>query len=208
MSAIFGILYAMTAVGMIFLTAVAVKRKWIKKHGIVLANALITLIYLAWRIPTVPVRSVPEFLLGLLLLGAELLGIVQFLIAQSLLAGDYRVRKRTLGDFPGKPPAVDVLICTYNEPVNLVETTVLAALNLDYPEGKCRVWLCDDGHREEMRRMAERNGAGYLSREGNAGAKAGNLNYALSQTEGEEVYKRQYRDWHPQAGHGEAVCQL
>ena len=185
MSATIGMLYALTAVGMIILTAVAVKRRRIKKYWIVLVNLVITLIYLTWRLSVVPLWSVTEFLLGVLLLGAELLGIVQFIISQSLLAGEYRVKKRTLGDFSGKVPDVDVLICTYNEPVSLVEATVLAALNLDYPEGRCRVWLCDDGHREEMKRMAERNGAGYLSREGNAGAKAGNLNYALSRTEGE-----------------------
>ncbi len=42
-------------------------------------------------------------------------------------------------------PTVDVYIPTYNESLSVVQDTVLAALNLDYPADKLRVYLLDDG---------------------------------------------------------------
>jgi cellulose synthase/poly-beta-1,6-N-acetylglucosamine synthase-like glycosyltransferase len=51
-------------------------------------------------------------------------------------------------------PSVDVLIPTYNEPLAVVRPTVLAALGLDWPQEKLRVWLLDDGRREELRAFA------------------------------------------------------
>ena len=80
----------------------------------------------------------------------------------------------------GPPPAVDVLIPTYDEPLAVVEPTVAAATRLRGAEA--RVWLLDDGDRSEMAELAERHGAGYLTRSDRRGAKAGNLNHALAHT--------------------------
>ena len=44
-------------------------------------------------------------------------------------------------------------------------------------------WVLDDGHRDEIRRLAERLGARYLTRPDNAFAKAGNLNHALGEVQ-------------------------
>jgi cellulose synthase (UDP-forming) len=85
---------------------------------------------------------------------------------------------------PGRAPtgaeAVDVLIPAYDEPLDVVEPTVAAAAALHGAE--VRVWLLDDGRRSEMESMAARHGVGYLTRDENAGAKAGNLNNALRAT--------------------------
>ena len=52
---------------------------------------------------------------------------------------------------------------------------------MKYPDkGKVHIYLCDDGHREEMKALAMRLGVNYLDREDHAGAKAGNLNNALA----------------------------
>ena len=50
-------------------------------------------------------------------------------------------------------------------------------------DGDPRIWLLDDGARDEMRSLAERLGVGYLRRRGNDGAKAGNINAALGRTD-------------------------
>lgn len=142
-------------------------------------HVLITLVYLIWRIRVIPVNNVHGFLIGILLLGAEFMGIFLFSFLMFLLSGEYRIKKRSLSDFDDKIPTVDVFICTYNEPVSLLEATVLAALNLDYPEDKLSIYLCDDGGREPVRRLAERCGIRYMTRDGNEGVKAGNLNQAL-----------------------------
>jgi cellulose synthase catalytic subunit (UDP-forming) len=86
-----------------------------------------------------------------------------------------------LPDDPEAWPAVDVLVPTLNEPLDLVRTTALAAMNIDWPGEKLRVWILDDGRREEFRAFAAETGIGYLARGDNTDAKAGNINYALKQ---------------------------
>ncbi len=98
----------------------------------------------------------------------------------------WRMRERTA------PPAgpgltVDVFITTYNEPLEMVMETALAAQRIRYPH---QTWILDDGAREDLRVRAERHGIGYVTRGAEwAGrprhAKAGNLNNALMMTQGE-----------------------
>jgi len=76
-------------------------------------------------------------------------------------------------------PDVDVLIPTYNEPLDVVRYTALGALNLDWPADKLHVYLLDDGRRPEFERFAFQAGIGYRIRPDNAHAKAGNINAAL-----------------------------
>lgn len=80
----------------------------------------------------------------------------------------------------GQWPAVDIFICTYNEPLDVIEKSIVTALALDYPAAT--VWVCDDTRREWLRDYCIEVGANYLMRPDNTGAKAGNLNNALMQT--------------------------
>ncbi len=84
-------------------------------------------------------------------------------------------------------PTVDVFVPTYNEPLNVVKPTILAARDLDYPADKLNVYLLDDGDREEFRKFAQEAGVHYQTRRDNKHAKAGNLNEALARTRGELV---------------------
>ena len=84
-------------------------------------------------------------------------------------------------------PTVDVLIPTYNEPLKVVRTTVFAAMAMDWPKDKLRVYILDDGKREEFRLFAEEVNVGYLTRSTKKHAKAGNLNSALKFVKGEYV---------------------
>ena len=76
-------------------------------------------------------------------------------------------------------PNVDVLIPTFNEPLEVVRYTALGALNMDWPEDKLHIYILDDGRRKEFERFAFEAGVGYKTREGNVHAKAGNINTAL-----------------------------
>ncbi|MGA8528483.1 MAG: UDP-forming cellulose synthase catalytic subunit, partial [Acidobacteriaceae bacterium] len=76
-------------------------------------------------------------------------------------------------------PEVDLLIPTYNEPLDVVRYTALASLNIDWPADKLHVYILDDGNREEFRTFALEAGIGYITRGDNQGAKAGNINHAL-----------------------------
>ncbi len=87
------------------------------------------------------------------------------------------------------PPArldvtVDVFVPTYNESVDLVRKTLLAARSMDHPH---KTWLLDDGRRPEMRALAAQLGCEYLERGDNLHAKAGNLNHALQHSSGELI---------------------
>ncbi|MBD2566502.1 glycosyltransferase [Anabaena lutea] len=52
-------------------------------------------------------------------------------------------------------PDVDVFVTCYNEPPEIVEETARAALAIDYPTTKLRVYILDDGNSEQMRAMSE-----------------------------------------------------
>jgi cellulose synthase (UDP-forming) len=77
-------------------------------------------------------------------------------------------------------PAVDIFICTYNEPLEVVEKSILLSLELDY--GPKTVWVLDDTRRPWLKAYCEEVGARYLTRPDNKGAKAGNLNNGLAET--------------------------
>ncbi|MFO0691572.1 MAG: glycosyl hydrolase family 8 [Myxococcota bacterium] len=83
---------------------------------------------------------------------------------------------------PGFAPSVDVMIPIFKEPLEILERTLVAARAMRYPN--LRVHVLDDGHREEVRVLAERLGARYIQGP-RQHAKAGNLNHAIARTEGE-----------------------
>jgi cellulose synthase (UDP-forming) len=90
--------------------------------------------------------------------------------------------KRPIVPLPEDPdhwPRVDLLIPTYNEPLNIVRSTALAAMNVDWPTEKLNIYILDDGRREAFREFAEQAGVGYITRDNNRHAKAGNINQAL-----------------------------
>jgi cellulose synthase (UDP-forming) len=98
--------------------------------------------------------------------------------------------RRRVSPPPLEGVTVDVFITTYNEPVELLRLTVEAALRIDWPQLK--VHLLDDGTRPEMAALCRELGCGYITRgeewEGKPRhAKAGNVNNALMQTDGEFI---------------------
>ena len=97
-------------------------------------------------------------------------------IDRSGLADAAQSRMEREGDFP----SVDVFICTYDEPLEILEKSVLTALALDYPD--FAVWVLDDTRRGWLREYCAAVGAHYVTRDNNRDAKAGNLNNGLAVT--------------------------
>lgn len=84
-------------------------------------------------------------------------------------------------------PSVDIFVPTYNEDLNVVKNTIYASLGIDWPKDKLKVWILDDGGREEFRQFAKQVGVEYIARTTHEHAKAGNINNALKYAKGEFV---------------------
>ncbi len=82
-------------------------------------------------------------------------------------------------------PSVDILIPTYDEPEFIVRRTIIGCQAINYTDKK--IYLLDDTRRSEMRQLALELGCEYLARPDNLYAKAGNLNHALPQINGELI---------------------
>lgn len=81
--------------------------------------------------------------------------------------------------------SVDVLIPVCREPLDMVETTIRAALALRYANKT--VFVLDDGEDPALKACCQRLGAHYLGRPTHDHRKAGNLNYGLAHSHGDLV---------------------
>ena len=82
----------------------------------------------------------------------------------------------------GSVTSIDVFITTYGESVEVIRRTALAAVAM---RGEHLTWILDDGRSDEVRDLAAEVGARYVRRLSSGGAKAGNVNHALSISNGQ-----------------------
>lgn len=85
---------------------------------------------------------------------------------------------------PPSDLSVDVFVTAYGEPYEMIEKTLMAAYQM---RGTHKTWLLDDGGNPQLAALARKLGAGYLTRSDHKNAKAGNLNAAMEQTNGDVV---------------------
>jgi cellulose synthase (UDP-forming) len=159
-------------------------------------SLLVTLRYLYYRTSyTLNLDGWLNSTFSLLLYSAELYAIATLALAYFQTI---KIKHRRSIDLATIPQAqwftVDIYIPTYNEDVEIVRKTVLGALATDYPADKKQVYVLDDGRaekyrdrREQLRQMCEELGCTLLTRDNNDHAKAGNINTALPNTQGELV---------------------
>lgn len=170
-------------------------------------SAFIVLRYFVWRsLYTIEYQELFSFIGSIVLFAAELYGGLMYFLSIFVNIRPLRRQAKPLPADSTFWPTVDVLIPTYNEPVELVKITLAAASNIDYPPEKLNIYLLDDGatqqklHAEDfitrsqaqLRRNAflglcEQLGIHYLSRDDNTMAKAGNLNAALEHVGGDLI---------------------
>ena len=172
---------------------------------VLILAGFLTLRYLSWRIGyTIRFHDLPSLIGALVLLGAEIYGTMMYFLGAVVNCSP---RHRDIPELDeDNLPTVDVLIPTYNEEEEILEVTLLAATQLDYPSDRLTVWLLDDGGTLAKRQdpdpeaariatmrhhrlwaLCERLGARYLTRTDNKDAKAGNINAALLETTGDLV---------------------
>ncbi|MBV8779306.1 MAG: UDP-forming cellulose synthase catalytic subunit, partial [Alphaproteobacteria bacterium] len=142
--------------------------------------------YIWWRLTeTLQFPSELEAFLGIGLILAELYAWLVLMLGYIQTAWPLHRPPVALPDDIAEWPTVDLLIPTYNEPLSVVQNTVLGALSVDYPLDKLNIYILDDGRRPEFEEFAVACGVGYITRDNNEHAKAGNLNHALTVTNGE-----------------------
>jgi cellulose synthase (UDP-forming) len=147
-------------------------------------NVFLGLFYLIWRYTSSLNMNALWFAIPLVV--AETYSFIDVLLFVFMM---WKQPRRTPKD-PIGDETVDVFITTYNEPVELVALTADAATRIDWPHTK--VHILDDGARPEMEVIAEELGCNYVFRgqdwdEKPRHAKAGNVNNALMQTDGEFI---------------------
>jgi cellulose synthase (UDP-forming) len=178
--------------------AIVVDRTAKRQFGtlsLVLLSIFCTIRYATWRIGETwryleanGIDSLgTDLIFVLLLLGAECYAVVILLLGYFQAARPLQRQPEPLPQDPEAWPTVDIFVPTYNEPLDVVRPTVLGAMNIDWPKHKRKVYILDDGTRPEFAAFAAECGAGYVIRERHIHAKAGNINNALQQTNGEYV---------------------
>ena len=179
---------------------------WVRQVLLALGS-LVVLRYVYWRTTqTLPPISEPiDFIPGLILYVAEMycFGI----LCISMIINVDPLRRAPLERLPDDElPTVDVFVPSYNEDDYILATTMAAALSMDYPAHKLKVWLCDDGgtdqkcndkdpekaaaaraRRANLQKLCADLGAHYHTRARNEHAKAGNMNACLQDSDGELI---------------------
>lgn len=144
-------------------------RHLILRRIISLGVLLIGLFYLLWRVFYTNIEVHPFLFYSLL--SAEIFGWISF----ALFLHDAWLTNPPFVKPPGNF-SVDILIPSYDEPIEIVEPTIYAAT---LARGKKTVYFLDDGRRAWGAQLCKKYGAQYVVRGDNRNAKAGNINAAL-----------------------------
>lgn len=170
-----------------------------------LVISFISLRYWCWRtFESIVYTGVADFIATMVLYVAEIYGIIVYFLGVFVNIWPLNRKIVPLPADISLYPTVDIFIPTYNEPEDIVKTTVIAATQLDYPKDKLCIYILDDGgtvaKRNDpakssaaweryycLKRLARELGVVYMTREHNKHAKAGNLNHALQHSKNDLV---------------------
>lgn len=148
-------------------------------------SIVLTVIYILYRtFFTIPTKlGILSLILAIIVLIIEIWEAIDFFIyfLNILIVNKKQISTPKI-DFTNIPD-IDIFIATFNESKNILERTIEACINLDYPDkSKLHIYICDDGNRKEIELLANSLNVNYISRINNKNAKAGNYNNALSKT--------------------------
>jgi len=151
---------------------------------VIALNLSITIRYLVWRgTETLNDEGVWGLAVSLSVFLAELYGFL--VVLHHYLIATRSTDRRAVPPGSDFCPTVDVFVTTYNEGTDILYRTLVGCLALEYR--RATVHVLDDGRRPEVAELCRRLGVLYLTRDGNAGAKAGNLNSGLAHGAGDLV---------------------
>jgi cellulose synthase (UDP-forming) len=171
----------------------------------ILFAALISFRYFVWRTTVTLIYSGPVNTTGMFLLyAAELYAFWNLILGMYINLWPIEHKSAPLPADPGDYPTVDIFIPTYTESEDIVRITAVAATEIDYPKDKMNIYILNDGSTAlrrnnpeisqaawerhfSLKQLASELGINYLTREANGHAKAGNINHALGNSNGDLV---------------------
>ncbi|THW10040.1 family 2 glycosyl transferase [Aureobasidium pullulans] len=102
---------------------------------------------------------------------------------------DFENHKKILEEHPIEPetcPTVDIYLPCCKEPLEILENTYKHVQRLQWPEGKLKVYVMDDGAMDSVKELAESHGFTYMCRDDRPRLKkAGNLRWTFARTSGD-----------------------
>ncbi|WP_339388857.1 UDP-forming cellulose synthase catalytic subunit [Vibrio caribbeanicus] len=172
---------------------------------VMLLGGFISIRYLCWRfVYSIPWESQFDLPFALMLFTAESYGILIYLLGMFITL-KLSIRQVVPIDESKPLPSIDVFITTYDERLDVVTPTIVAAVKLRY-SGQVNVYVLDDGgtteklqnpnsvsvneakeRADQLKNFCDELNVNYIARRDNEGAKAGNINYALEHTHGELI---------------------
>jgi cellulose synthase (UDP-forming) len=159
---------------------------WKKRgHQIILALTLFLYArYLVWRgLYTLNTGDWASLLVSWTVYTAEAYAFVQILLFAYHAWSPLERQPVPLRRYPN----VDIFVTVVDEPLAILRRTLIGCVNQDYPKDRYRVYVLDDGQRDEIQALAKSLNCGYIHRADRQHAKAGNLNHALQETSGEII---------------------
>lgn len=178
------------AIALIIMKISPYPRSW-SRFVVVGILLMLTIRYIVWRSLSTLNLSNPvngTFSLGLFFLEMLMLssGLIQMFLMLNLKQRRGEADEKAVAVQQGIfTPSVDILVPTYNEPLFILRRTIIGCQALEYPHKT--IYLLDDTRRNEVRAMALELGCEYVTRSDNRHAKAGNLNQAIAQTDGDLI---------------------
>lgn len=165
------------------------KKNKIMKKILIYLMLIASTIYMIWRIFfTLPISlGIASIIFGTVVLIMEIWDFVEFVIYYHNILRKEENKKSLKYEIKNYPD-VDVVIATINEEEKLLQKTIQECLELEYPDkSKIHIYICDDGNRKEIKKLAEENKIQYITRNDNKDAKAGNYNNALKYLKSEYI---------------------
>ena len=175
------------AISIILVASVIIASRFPRlKIAVLILSGIISLRYILWRgIYTLNRQDRIGLAISLAVFVAEAYGFIQYVLFH------YQSLRPTSPVPPAiddsSAPTVDILIPIINEPKDILYRTLIGCMNQDYPQGRLKVHVLDDGRREEIKTLAEKLGCAYITRPDNKDVKAGNLNNGLKYSKGDLV---------------------
>ncbi len=156
---------------------------------LVVTNCIVAFVYFLWWFDVSHIAN--SWAYGFLFFGETYHVAMSYLFWFTVWPHKRLTRLKSVHYSSDYQPSVDIFITVANEPIEIILETAFAAKNQTYTNKK--VYLLNDGyvaHRKDWDRvdlLAKELGIYCITRTRPGGAKAGNINHALRQTNGEIV---------------------